>query len=445
MKILFAALPAIGHVNPLLGIARLAKARGDDVLFTTGRLFEGKVEAAGLCFVPLVAEADYDYRAMDQLVDGWETLQPGAEQIRQVFERVFLDKMKPQAETLRAAIAAEAPDIIVADSLFYGIAPLLLDRSRPRPPIVACSVTFITLDRPDGAPGGPGLPPARDEADRRRYAEIAADYDAAVATPLRSYADAHLAALGLPKLPHSVFQSAVLLPDAFLQPTVREFEYDYGPLPSSIHFVGSLQPPQYPGPLPDWWGDLNSGRKVVLVTQGTFANFDLGEVIEPTLQALSGRDDLLVIVTTGGRPVEDIKGPIPANARLAQFLDYGELLPRLDLLVTNGGYGTVSLALRAGVPIVSAGLTEDKAEIGARIAWSGAGVHLAVRTPAVEAIQRGVDQVLGTYFYKERARAMAAQFAALDTEREIFAVLDGLVANQVSAEARGRLVPAATS
>jgi UDP:flavonoid glycosyltransferase YjiC (YdhE family) len=62
-------------------------------------------------------------------------------------------------------------------------------------------------------------------------------------------------------------------------------------------------------------------------------------VVEPTLAALAGNDDLLVLVTTGGRPVEDVRGPIPANARLARFLDYEALMPRLDLLVTNGGYG----------------------------------------------------------------------------------------------------------
>ena len=147
-------------------------------------------------------------------------------------------------------------------------------------------------------------------------------------------------------------------------------------------------------------------------------------------------DDVLVLVTTGGRPVEEVKGPIPANARLAPFLDYGALLPRLDLLVTNGGYGTVSLALKAGVPIVSAGMTEDKAEVGTRVAWSGAGVHLASRAPGVEAIREGIERVMGAPSYRERARAMAASFAAVDTRREVSSILVRLVAER--ARMRGR-------
>ena len=56
---------------------------------------------------------------------------------------------------------------------------------------------------------------------------------------------------------------------------------------------------------------------MVLATQGTLANADFGELIEPTLAALADRDDLLVLATTGGRPAAALRGPIPANTRVA--------------------------------------------------------------------------------------------------------------------------------
>jgi UDP:flavonoid glycosyltransferase YjiC (YdhE family) len=77
MKVLFAATPAIGHVNPLLAIARMARACGDDVLFTTARVFKEAVEAAGSRFVPLAAEADLDFRSVDKVIDDWATVPPG--------------------------------------------------------------------------------------------------------------------------------------------------------------------------------------------------------------------------------------------------------------------------------------------------------------------------------------------------------------------------------
>jgi UDP:flavonoid glycosyltransferase YjiC (YdhE family) len=94
------------------------------------------------------------------------------------------------------------------------------------------------------------------------------------------------------------------------------------------------------------------------------------------LQGLAEEKDLIVLVTTGGQPAESIPVDIPANARVTAFLPYEHVLPNLDLLITNGGYGTVNMALAHGIPIVSAGLTEDKEEVSANVQWSGAGIDL---------------------------------------------------------------------
>ena len=51
-----------------------------------------------------------------------------------------------------------------------------------------------------------------------------------------------------------------------------------------------------------------------------------------------------MVATTGGAPVESL-GPLPANARAAEFLPYDELLPLVDVMVTNGGFGGVHFAL----------------------------------------------------------------------------------------------------
>jgi len=93
---------------------------------------------------------------------------------------------------------------------------------------------------------------------------------------------------------------------------------------------------------------------------------------------------LLVVATTGGRPVEAIPGPIPGNARLAQYLPFEWILPKADVFITNGGYGSVNQAMSFGIPLVTAGLTEDKADVNARVAWSGVGIDLATNEPAPE-------------------------------------------------------------
>ena len=58
------------------------------------------------------------------------------------------------------------------------------------------------------------------------------------------------------------------------------------------------------------------------------------------------------------------------------------MLARADLFLTNGGYVGTNLALSHGVPVVVVGATEDKEEVGARVAYTGVGVALRpVTTP----------------------------------------------------------------
>lgn len=436
MKILLAAQPMLGHLNPLLAIGRAAQTRGDEVLVTTASALEPRVSDAGLRFIPLLPAADIDLSAQELHFPERLTLPPGPERVRFDLEHIFLDRMEPQAATLRAIIVEETPDLVIVDAFFFGATPLYLDRSRPRPPIVAYGTTFLPLDRPDGAPTGPGLPPARDDAERARYAAIARDVEAAMNDPLRAYADARLAALGLSPLPHSLWQSRVMMADAYLHPTVPTFEYDYGPLPAGVHFVGALPPPQAAAQRPDWWEDLDGARKVVLVTQGTVANDDLSQLVEPTLAALARRDDLLVVATTGGRSINGLRHPIPDNARVETFLDVEAVLSRADVLVTNGGYGTVTQALRAGVPIVAAGTSEDKSEVCARIAWFGVGLDLATSTPDADTLRTSVERILSQKSFAARAEALAADFKSIDTESVIFAVVDRLASGGWIREAR---------
>jgi len=423
MRVLIAATALTGHINPLLAVGRLLAARGDTVVVTTAEAFRGKIEAAGLRFSPIDDGHAAEYRET--------SLPAGPERYRREFERRFIDPMPVQAEALRSLIAVERPDVIVAGSLFLGVLPLLLG-SDPRPPIVVLNVSFLFLDRPDDAPVGLGLPPARSADERAHYALLKAGMDAAFVDPVRAYADAQLARLGLPPLPASLPHSIAVLPDLFLQPTVPDFEYDFGKLPPNLRFIGLLPALSAEVALPDWWQARDRAKRVVLVTQGTLANADFSELVEPTLAALADRDDLLVVATTGGRPVEALRGPLPANARVAPFLPFDAMLPEVSLLVTNGGYGSVSQALAAGVTIVSAGLTEDKAEIGARIGWSGAGLNLATNAPAIPALREAIETVLAQPRYRARAASLARSFAERDAGSAVLAGINDAVRTRSS-------------
>jgi UDP:flavonoid glycosyltransferase YjiC (YdhE family) len=215
------------------------------------------------------------------------------------------------------------------------------------------------------------------------------------------------------------------LADAYLQLTIPGFEFPRD-IPPSVHFVGT--PPIIPdqAPLPPWAHELDGSRKVVLVTQGTLANHNFGLLIGPTLAALANEPDLLVVATAGGRPVDAIPGPTPGNARLASYLPFEWVLPKVDVFVTNGGYGSVNQAMSFGIPLVTAGLTEDKADVNARVAWSGVGIDLASNEPTPQALREAVRSVLDKPDYRRRAASMADEFGGIDTRSAVLRIFSEL-------------------
>ncbi|WP_426436639.1 glycosyltransferase [Bradyrhizobium genosp. P] len=429
MKILIASVPAPGHVNPMLAITRILKADGHEVAFYTGSSFEARVAASGAKFFPLPADADFDPGNPFERAPELKTMPPGFEWFRVALERLFIDSIAAQHRGLQMILQDFPADIILGDDMFFGLLPMLLGPRRKRPPIALCGTSLLHWPREDGAPNFLGLPPATTVEQREQYAAIADDYDEAVDQPAGRHLNQTLKALGVGPLAMPVFDASVALPDAYLQLSVPSFEFPRE-VPPSVHFVGT--PPIIPGQVapPPWAHELDGSRKVVLVTQGTVANHNFDLLIAPTLAALANEGDVLVVATAGGRPVDAIPGPVPSNVRLASYLPFEWLLPKVDVLVTNGGYGSVNQAMSYGIPLVGAGLTEDKADVNARIAWSGVGIDLETNAPTKEALRQAVRTVLDQPGYRQRASQMRDEFAGIDTPSEILRIIGQLVADQ---------------
>jgi MGT family glycosyltransferase len=419
MKILIASTPATGHLNPLLAIGRILMAEGHEVVGLTGSALRDRIEGAGAEFRALPAGADIDLRDILSVVPELADMAPGPEWLRLAMERVFVDTIHPQYEGLLQNLPA---DVIVSDDMFFGVLPLLLGPRSKRPPIVLCGTSFLHWCREDGAPHFAGLPPANTPALREQYAAIAQEHDRLLNQPVALRLNRSLKALGVGPVRLTLFDSVVELADAYMQLTVPGFEFPRD-IPPTVNFVGT--PPIIPNqvPPPPWAHELDGSRRVVLVTQGTVANHDFSLLIAPTLAALANEPDLLVVATAGGRPIDAIPGPIPNNARLASYLPFEWALPKADVFVTNGGYGSVNQAMSFGVPLVAAGLTEDKADVNARVAWSGVGIDLATNQPTPQALRKAVRTVLDKPDYRSRASSMADQFSRIDTRSEILRII----------------------
>ena len=422
MRILIASTPMTGHLNPLLTIGRLLIAEGHEVVGLTGSALRERIEGIGAQFQPLPAGADLDLRDILSVVPELKDIAPGLEWLRVAIERLFVDTVPVQHKRLQQVLRDFPADVVIGDDMFFGVLPMLLGPRSKRPPIVLCGISILHWRREDGAPHFLGLPPATTQAQLNEYAAISQEHDRVVNQPLARRLNRSLKDLGVGPLSMTLYDSVVELADAYMQMTVPSFEFPRD-IPPSVHFIGALPIIPNQAPLPAWAHELDGSRKVVLVTQGTLANHNFGLLIAPTLAALANEPDLLVVVTAGGRPIDAIPGPIPGNARLASYLPFEWMLPKVDVLVTNGGYGSVNQAMSFGIPLVTAGLTEDKADVNARVAWSGVGIDLATNEPTPQALRDAIRTVLDKPNYRSRASLMADAFAEIDTRSEILRIV----------------------
>jgi MGT family glycosyltransferase len=428
-RIVFATTPAPGHVNPMLGIARILLAEGHEVVAFTGSAFKDRIEEIGAQFRPIAASADQDLVDPFSKYPELKTLPPGLELLQVVIQRLFIDTIPAQHEGLQQVLRQVRPDIVIGDDCFLGLLPMLLGPRSRRPRIVCFGTSILHWPRDDGAPEFLGLTPATTQAERDEYAGITLEHDEVVNQPLARRLNHWLTILGIGPLSTPPFETQVRLADAYLQLTVPSFEFPRATLSNSVRFVGTLPIIPNQVPLPPWAHELDGTRKVVLVTQGTVANHDFNLLITPTLAALADQPDLLVIVTAGGRPADAIPGPIPANARLASYLPFEWILPKSDVFVTNGGYGSVNQAMSFGVPLVCAGLTEDKADVNARVGWSKTGINLRTNTPTPQMLRDAVRTVLDTDTYRLRTSCMAEEFQLIDTRSEILRAISQVSQN----------------
>jgi UDP:flavonoid glycosyltransferase YjiC (YdhE family) len=68
-------------------------------------------------------------------------------------------------------------------------------------------------------------------------------------------------------------------------------------------------------------------------------------------------------------------------------------------------------------------LTDDKADVNVRVAWSGVGID-ATNHPSPQMLREAIRTVLDKKDYRSRASMMAKEFAAIDTRFEILRIID---------------------
>lgn len=430
MRYLFAPIPFTGHVNPGLPIARELVRRGHDVRWYSSPRFKRAIESVGARWVPLRHALPVDEERLGEM---WpERPTAGIAQMQHDIKNVFVEFIRGALVDLEEELRREPVDVVIADN---GSAVVEALHQKLGVCWAVYGMSVLTMSSQDTAPFGLALQPSSSPLGRLRNKFLYWLVERVIFREATRHNDQLRRDLGLPPLRRSIFDFAK---DAnlYLQSGVPSFDYPRTDLPENVHFIGAPipEPPAGWTP-PSWWGqvfpftvggqfshltrvneDLTPGKPVVLVTQGTINN-DFDQLIRPAIRALADQD-VLVIVTTGSKNPDEVEiDPLPPNVRVERFIPYAHLMPHVDLLLTNGGFGSIQIALAHGVPVVAIGKTEEKPEIANRVNYAGVGIGLDVLIPTEAQIREAVRTVLSVPAYAARAEAMRYELSGLDAAR----------------------------
>ena len=415
--------PYPGHLAPCIPIARKIVERGHDVVWITGREYEENVEDTGARFHPLPKDSDPNGM---EIYDWHPELKKltGIAQIKYWVKHIFLDSCARDMRIVESVLKCFPANALVGDTVTF--APYFISE-RHGPPSAEISLLPLSLLSCDTAPFGFGLLPGKNllTSTRNRllnfltYRILLRDID--------TYSNDTRMELGLDRLKGLFFRAMFEIPSLVMQISTPTFEYPRSDQPKNLRFIGPiLLEPSLSFQPPCWWSNLKGSKSVVLVNQGTLAK-NLDDLIIPTIRGL--KDERMLVVAV---PVkEDQLQELPPNVHAEPFIPFDHLLPHVDVMVTNGGYGGTQLALAHGIPLVVAGGTEDKMEVAARVQWAGAGINLRKQRPSPDQVRDAVKKVLANSVYRENARRVQADFAKYDAPTRAAELLEALASGEL--------------
>ncbi|HVE67617.1 MAG TPA: nucleotide disphospho-sugar-binding domain-containing protein [Solirubrobacteraceae bacterium] len=367
-----------GHAFPMIALGERLAARGHHVTLETWERWREPVQALGMDFA---AAPEYDvFPTKGRALRPYEAAVRATNEMGPLVERVRPDAVVADILTLAPALAAEVagvPRATLVPHVFppgeRGFPPYSLGARLPR-----SALGRALWGRLEELSEG-GLRRGRDELNETRRR------------------------LGLDPVPyvHSGISRELCLVGTFPQ-----LEYPRR-WPPWARVVGPLmwEPPFGEVELPPGDGPL------VLIAPSTSQD-PTQRLLRAALRGLAGAPVRVLATTNRRAPPEPI--PVPANARLVDWVSYSRTMPRCDVVVCHGGHGTVVRALASACAVVAVPAAGDMNENAARIAWAGLGTRVPNRFATPRGIRLAVERCLADPAIARRTAALAAWLEAND-------------------------------
>jgi len=369
-------------------------------------VFEERVENAGASFFPLPEKWDPGDKEIYDFVPELKKLK-GLSQIKYYIKHIMFDQVPDVIEVLKDVLKDFRADVVISDTFMIANGWIT---EMGGPPNVRLSVLPLTLPGKNIAPFGLGLLPGNSFFSKLRNNILNSIFEKIIFKDVQLYTNEIRGKVGLPPYKKFFAVKGYEIPNLVLHTSTPTFEYRREKFPPNLRFIGPiLIPLSKDFQTPAWWPELEKDLPVILINQGTIAK-NYNDLIIPAIEALKDEKMIVLAVPVKDGEIEDL----PENTHTEPYIPFGNLLPYVDIMITNGGFGGTQNALAHGIPVIIAGATEDKMEVAARVENSGSGINLRKQKPSPATIKKAVKKVMSDGSYRQKAKEIQADFAKYD-------------------------------
>jgi UDP:flavonoid glycosyltransferase YjiC (YdhE family) len=393
VKVLLGAFGDPGHAFPMIALGRALVARGHDVTLQTWTRWQEQVEGEGIAFAP---------------APEYQVFPSGPEPL------AFYEAVIHATRDTLPLVRELQPDVAVADILT--LAPALAAE--------LCEVSVATLIPhvyPHGERDFPiyslGARLPRTSFGRALWRQAQRQVDRGLELGRRELNDTRRA-LGLPALEHvhgGISRRLALVA------TFPQLEYPRR-WPEHVHVVGPLMWEPRAADVEPPPGD----RPLVLVAPST-AQDPEHRMLHAALRGLAEAD--VRVLATWNRRLPSRPLPVPANARVVDWLSYARTMPLCDLVICHAGHGTLVRALSSGCAVLACPAVGDMNENAARLDWAGAGVRLPRRFVSPRALRLAVERALGETSIRAHAQELGEWSRSHDAGARAAELIEGMLAS----------------
>jgi len=355
-KIVFTTVPAVGHLNAPLKLAKSLAARGHEISYLSGLGYKTYIEDQGLRFITL-GESIPDARShqnalLELLLEFRSRGQPLDDQLTHIVE-IFRREITDLVQTLK-------PDLFLIDPYLPDLALIVHQLAKP--------FVFLnpTLFNPVAAMALVNNAPYLATVPELVLCPAEFDFPETVARNKQRY---------------------YLGPEVDLQRKEEPFD----------------------------WKRIDTSKRLIYCSLGSQAQLypEAKRLFQTIIDALSGLPLYQMIVATGREVGHDDLQGIPPNVHLFSYVRQTEVLEKTSLLITHGGLLTIKDAIFFGVPMIVFPCHYDQPQNSGRVVYHGLGVKGEMRSTVAE-VRALIERVDHTDSYRERVRAFGELFRKHD-------------------------------